>query len=534
MPDFSSLASEIGSDFKNRLLSSSQVSYWAMDQLNINLYDNQIEIVEAVLDLNVKYLAILQARGAGKTFSVGLGLVKLCLDIPGIQIGVFGPKADQATRIISEITAHVIKPGSPIFPEVFWKKSTTARLQFFNGSQILALSADETAMQEGHHFNLVVLDECHRISDISVNQRIIPMLGSLPIGKIIKLGISMYRQNFWESCINSRYKLLSRDWTQCPILLTNGSVFYNDHEYPSYVIELMPLSMKERLFPDRPELHYGGALTEVDFKTQFGMEWVQDVDLALNGNDQTKLASGDHDILEAGRTSLKEVYFFGLDTAGGTILKGREDLDFTALSIWRKKSDNTKEKVKCFEWQGNIIDQIEDIRRIIHPQTGLFPCVFGLADYSNIAIGAVEAFKKEGIPIEGIIFSHTESTSHKNFKNAMFDQFIIELQSNRVKYPSLDKLNKDACMKKSFNEWCNIERHKRQGINDTIQAAAKNHDDHPCADVLAVWAIDKNSTFVEVGQKFTRLPFPVTGLPSVASRGVSIPQNPQQKNRYLK
>ena len=74
--------------------------------------------------------------------------------------------------------------------------------------------------------------------------------------------------------------------------------------------------------------------------------------------------SGTHDILEEARHSHNETYFFGLDTAPGS-LTGNKDLDYTVLSIWRKLSNNVKEKVKCYSWQGNVVDQIAEIKQII-------------------------------------------------------------------------------------------------------------------------------------------------------------------------
>jgi len=381
-------------------------SLWALDRLGIDLYDNQIEIIDAVCDLNEDKVAIVQARGSGKTFSVALSIIKLCLDIPKFKVGVFGPKAEQAARIIKVIREEIVKPGSAIYETIKWKDSTNSRLSFVNGSEVLAISAGEATMQEGYHFHIVVLDECHRISDVSVNQRIVPMLGSYKIAKIVKLGVSMYKQNFWKSCTHPQtaYKVLMRDWRECPILLKAGSIVYQSREYSKYVIDQMPLRLKESYFPDRPDLHYDGAMTEFDFNTQYEMKWADDINLELSSEDQTALIESDHEILKRANPSLQEQFFFGLDTASGTLYPGKKDLDYTALAIWRKKNDNVKEKVAAFEWQGDPLTQLSEIETIINPKDGLFPCMFGLADYSNIAQGAVEQFKAKGIPIDGIIF----------------------------------------------------------------------------------------------------------------------------------
>ncbi len=511
---------------------------WCLEELGIDLFDNQIEIINEVVDLDSEFLAILQARGAGKTFAVGLGLIRLCLFIPGLKIGIFGPKTEQANRIIKELRKDVLKPGTALYSEVDWLDSTNSRMTFKNGSQMLAISAAETSMQEGYHFHLIVLDECHRIADASVNQRLMPMIGSLGIAKVIKIGISMYKQNFWKSCHDSKYKVLKRDWSECPILLQKSFVYrgvnkdLDGKEISKTVLNMMPLTMKQKLFPDRPDLHFDGELTEFDFKTNYSMEWVSDVNLELSGKDQETLFSGDYEILKKEIEKYQEKYFWGLDTAPGTLGENKKDLDFTALAIWRLIAGGMKEKVACFEWQGDSNEVIDEIEQIVNPQDGLFKCMFGLVDYSNIAYNLVSTFKKKKIPIEGIIFGAREKHTGKNFKNAMFDQFHFELIHNRVKYPNLDRLDRDKAMKKAFNEWCVLERHLKLGVNAKISAPSGLHDDHPCADALAIWAIDHAKDFVSISILEGGLRDPISGVQPLFGRGVQI-YNPN-KNRYLR
>lgn len=509
-------------------------TYWVHENLHLDLYDNQIDIINAVCDLTVPDIAVAQARGAGKTFSVAIALIKLCLDNPGLKIGIFGPKADQANRIIGEIT-NMVKSTMSIHKRIIWKDSVKSRLVFDNGSDMLALSADMSTMNEGHHFHIVVVDEAHQVEDIAINQRIGPMLGSLPIGKMIKIGITMYKNHFWKSCMSPKYKVLITPWDKADILLTNnstlGSTWYKGKELSTRIVNLMPLTLKRKYFPDRPDLHFDGSISELDFKTQYAMEWVTDVDLELSGEDQERLVTGAHEILKAGRMNLLEHYYFGLDTAPGSLMPGKKDLDSTVLSIWRKRTDNVKEKVACFSWQGDIVNQLEEIKSIIHPTKGLFPCKFGLADYSNIAQSAIAFWTKEKIPIDGIMFQQSEKASKKNYKNAMFDEFKFELQSNRVLFPSLDQLNTDVNMKAAFNEWCHIERHRRLSINDDINAPDGMHDDHCSADVLAVWAMDRTNDFANAQVRSQTLPAPkINAVPSIMSRG----QTGQRDNRYLR
>ncbi len=519
-------------DYVKLIQVSMSPSVWVREELKIDLFDNQIEIVNSVLDLNVNKLAILQARGAGKTFSVGIGLTKLCLDNRKLRVGVFAPRADQATRIIDEMVKYVLLPGTGVHALIDWKNSVKSRLVFKNGSEILAMSGAPTTKKEGWHFHVVVLDEAHRLEDTVVSQHILPMLGSFAMAKIIKIGIPAAKNNFWKSCVQDKsYKVLCRTWLECPILLRSGSFFYNGVEYPKHVVDGLFLSVKQMLFPDRPDLHYEGSdYSEFEYKTQFAMEWVSDIYLELDERLQEKLVSGNFDLLKGGLHTTSEEYYFGLDTAPGTLQPGKKDLDFTALSIWRKRSDGVKEKVACFEWQGDITTQWEEIKQLIHPVTGIFRCKFGVADYSNIAQAIVAFWQKERIPIAGVMFQTQEQSSRKNYKNAMFDEFKYELDNDRIKFPSLETINKDKTFKKSFNEWCNIERHIKQGINHKIEAPSDLHDDHCCADVLAVWGMNKQSTFKDAAAQSYKIPSPKVSHTSAMNRTGGTPQD----NRYLR
>ncbi len=378
---------------------ASDPSFWAFTELNTDLFDNQIETVNAVCDKSIKGLAILQARGAGKTFAVAVGLLILCLSHVGLKVGVFGPTEDQATRIIKEIRENILTPGLAVYQKVNWANKLKSRFVFLNGSVIEAMSASESTQQEGWHFNIIVVDEAHRVSDEAFSQRLFPMTSGMEIGKVIKIGIPIGKGHFYKSCTNGQYKLIKKGWLECPILLRNGSFFYQGQEYPEAIANALSLPLKQEMFPDRPDLHFEGEIGEFEFKTQFSMEWADDTFLELKTEDREKLVSGNHSILSQGTAG--EEYYFGLDTAPGTQKEMGKDLDFTVLSIWRKRHDNVKEKVFCKEWRGNIVGQFEEIEQLIHPKTGIFKCRFGIADRSNIAQSLVAFFQKKASRLKG-------------------------------------------------------------------------------------------------------------------------------------
>jgi len=125
--------------------------------LDIDLYDNQVAMIDAVCDLNKPYIGILASRGSGKTFCAAIGLVKLCLDNPGFRIGIFGPKMETAKRLVKEdIIGRILTPSSKVYTQIDWEHSSNSFIHFKNGSTIKALSASPTATQESEHFHCVL------------------------------------------------------------------------------------------------------------------------------------------------------------------------------------------------------------------------------------------------------------------------------------------------------------------------------------------------------------------------------------------
>lgn len=524
-------------------------SYWSLSELGIDLYDNQVEIINAIMDLSIPYVGVLASRGSGKTYSVAIAIVKLCLDNPGFRVGIFGPKADTSKRLVKEdIIGRILSPTSKVYDQIDWNRTSNSFIQFKNGSNVKALSASPTATQESEHFHVLVLDEAHRTSDFVVKEKLVPMLGSFSIAKTIKIGISLYKNNFWHSCNDNgtRYKVLRKSWAECDIYWLQGSIRYQGRDYPKRIVDLMPKSVKEKIFPLQfdekgMDLWFDSVegYSEIEWNTQYEMIWMEDINLVLSGDQQKKLASGLFGILKAGRPEMTEKYYFGLDTASGTLMPGQKDLDWTVLTILRKNQDNTKDIVAKYMWQGETTTQMQEIRDLVHPIDGTFKCVMGLADFSNFAIGLVDIFKKEGIPIAGVSFGSKEPITNKNYKNAMVDQFVFELDNGRVQYPSLETIKKNKFFKEGYEQWGLLERHRSSaGINDKIFVeASAGHDDHVSADILAVWCADQEKSYAgKVVRTMQNIPAPMAGPNNLSGNTIPLPGQNGDPNagKYLK
>jgi len=472
------------------------------------LFSNQIESVEAIHHPVIQSVNVLASRGAGKTAGIGVGLGSLGALRPDTGIICSAPIKPQANKIIRVVTQLFERGTAEAQSKIDWESMSASRIQFKNGSFMESVSGQETANVEGAHGPVLYVDEAHLVPGYSMTNKLTPMNVSLDgFRKIIKSGVSMNRSHFYRSCTAPGAKVLICPWWKAELFLNEPDpLLYKKRQYSRQLIRRMPLSYKRKYFPDRPDLHIltGDEVTELDWRTQYELEWVADIMNALSEENQALLVTGKHNLLTRGIPG--EVYCVGLDTAPGSGTGRWSEVDKTVLAIWRFRKNGLKERVACFTWQGNVLGQEEEIWQVVNHKTGLFKCEVMMADYSNIAVQIVERFKKAGMPVVGVNFggTATQANSKKNWKNTLFDNFMVELESDNVKYPNIQKIKDQARIQapgrdmqvqidnvlEGFSEWCILQRIKGKGLNDQIEAPADNqeeaetglsdkpHDDH--------------------------------------------------------
>jgi hypothetical protein len=374
------------------------------------------------------------------------------------------------------------------------------------------VSGQEKANSEGEHGHVLVIDEAHLVPSYSVTNKLVPMVGMLGgYSKIIKIGVAMGKNHFYKSVMASGSRNIICPWNKAEIFLEEAKpFFYKGKQYSKKLLSRMPLPLRVSMFPDRPELHKatGYEITTLDWATQYSMEWIDDINNLLSEEDQNRLAKGTHKPLVRGKVG--DLYFAGLDTA----YSGSKDADRTVLAIWRLRRDGVCEKVASYIWQGDPLGQEREIWEILNPKGGFFKCEAIFADYSNIGITMVERFRSVGLPIVGVTFGSSAKTigSSKNWKNTLYDHFLIRLQSGDAVYPNIEELRVMGVdaepefktqvenLLEGFWQWCVIQRTRGKGINDKIEAPTDQvedsedgqskvaHDDACSADILAIWA----------------------------------------------
>ena len=487
---------------------------WIEQNFGITLFSNQIENAESLFNPNISIFSILACRGAGKTWGLSAAIAAYCILFPGLRVIVVGPKEKQASRILREITSILKGKKCKVGHEVDWALASALRIPFKRGSSIIAISGQENANVEGEHGHILVIDEAHLVPTYSVTNKLTPMIGMLDFSKIVKIGVSLGRNHFYKTCMAPKAVVNKCKWDQAEIFLAERkpSFFYKKKQYSKSLLERMPLPYKQQVFPDRPDLQVitGQEISTLDWETQYELLWAEDILNFLSDEDQELLSDGTHVPLVKG--TIGESYAAGLDTAQGSI-SGHLDTDETSLSIWRIGAGNIKEKVATFLWKGDPLQQMEEIWSIVNPVSGIFRCKMVLVDYSNIGIPIVEMFRQRKMNIVGKHFQMSEKDSRKNWKNAMYDHFQVQLQTGKVKYPGIKALEELKVTAKGemlvqvqnnlrgFWEWCTLQRIRGRALNDKIGAPEDNvdgeggsgraFDDICTADIMGVWALDK-------------------------------------------
>jgi hypothetical protein len=385
------------------------------------------------------------------------------------------------------------------------------------------LTANPKAFGEGFSASEIFIDEAGRLDQTVFSQVIVPYGGSAN-AKLNLTGVSRGRGPLYDACNSKDYTHLHYPWDKvgtyrrsAPADLvdtSSGRVLLETGLYP---LKVMPYSLKKIFFPTNPMVHIlpttyqkeekvllwdlsEGLMSEEDFRTQYALEWLAALMAILQLEHCMKLfESGDFLPPDHG---MGEEYYYGYDLGGSRNLyaTGQSKKDTAALSIWRRR-DGIKEKVFCDElYSAQPEEATAWLLQYVHPDHGIFPCKFGTVDVTG-AIGALtsKSLMESRLPVIPIMYNRTEELTKKNFKNAMFDYFKIEVGGGRCRYPKeeiTDALDPDTLLPKNptwfkaREQWEVVERKDTGGINAQISAPPDKHDDHPNSDVLAIFGMD--------------------------------------------
>jgi hypothetical protein len=362
------------------------------------------------------------------------------------------------------------------------------------------------------------------------------MLGSHEYYQVIKIGVFLFKNHFNDAFHDTEYVKVISPFMECDLLKRTGIFEYTNkkgekQEFSKYVVSVMPPSIKKKYFPDRPDLITGkGDVSELDFRSQFELEWLDDVSNFLTEEQQKRLSNGHYKLQIS--PSPNGVYVFGLDTSSGRPDMTTLGLDWTVLTIWELVAGKFL-RVYSHRWQGDPLIQYDEILGCLKK----FKVKYGIMDFSSLAYMMVTMLQRDGIKVEGIQYQATCSSSHKDWKTTIFENFESRLNLNQLEYPSMNiddyreywsldekknivwnNVEMENCfedLKEDFFQWTILQRVKSKGSNKLLINAPSGHnDDFANSNCLAVWA--SNNANVTLANAFGG------SIPVFVSKGAAI------------
>lgn len=504
-----------GEDVSMRIMASVSPETFSQYFFNQALYSNQVDIVNAILDPRISKLQVVEPRQVGKTTSLAVGSA-MALEYNAIpfkktnpnepyRVGIFAPKLMQGQIDLNRVKSYCSK-NARAYGLVNWGLTNASKIVWHNGAELHAVSASDQAESEGQTFNLLIIEEAQRVSDYAISEKILPMGGATG-AKIVKVGtVRAVRNHFWRGWHEplQGYHKISHTWTNCPLLLQGGYLEANVNgelvQLSKYVMERMPLSIKQLLFPANPELWIPGDMDESDFRTQYLLEWLETSGLFLNAKERESII-GTHELQQ--QQMGQEWLVAGVDFAG-------PGDDETAISIMRVTGTKVKEKIWGCTFSRDSANLYNHLIEILHPQKGKFRPRKIFADETGIGFFPSLELEKMGLPIKGINFGETEpdsaiSNAPVNYKNAMFSYAHVELNNERFKYAkkknhAVPTMNVDY--HKGLDQWYDLEIETSERRNKRIGHPDGKHDDIVVADVLAIWASKTDRAILSGGKAY--------------------------------
>ena len=152
------------------------------------------------------------SRQVGKTTTVGTLALHQALVVPNRPVVLLAPSLRQSKELFHQVLAGY----EVIHSNVYIKSSTKDRIDFDNGSRVLALPGREATIRGIGGVSLLVIDEAARVED-ALYKSVRPMIAASE-GKIISLS-TPYGKRGWfhaEWTGSNPWTRISVPWTECP------------------------------------------------------------------------------------------------------------------------------------------------------------------------------------------------------------------------------------------------------------------------------------------------------------------------------
>ena len=436
-------------------------------KVNVKLAPYQIEasdrIIKSTLEANGDEIVLLWARQGGKTETVVMTLLALCLYyvkrlIRSFRVGIFAPAHSQSILVARERLMTRFKKLRRLFEEQGVRLDLgvgrTTELSILTNvkegceARIRALSADETAHIMGETFNLIVVEQTEEVDESKLLKDIFPMGSATGAPRILSgtPSLGIYNKYFYDAS------------TKNP---SGSYLFAVNYKVAGEHLEAYRKSV------EREKRRIGEGSDE--FKTQYGVEWIVQ---------RSRLIDRDSFILleEPYTSNSESLRFGGVDVA--------KQVDFTVATLIERSGDE-HHILRWAELQGsNYEDQANTLREFFAPykpdnicvdSTGPGDPVVDLLANRLRGIGEVEGFP----------------STQKNL-DTIYKRLEQELLNRRIHYPLEEAIadeEQSRCRRRFIEQMIDVEKvYEGNFLNMKAPNRRGCHDDYVSSLALALQA----------------------------------------------
>ena len=195
------------------------------DHLHIKLFDYQLDIIEHMLNLDIKKVSIRATTRAGKSYAVAIGAILYAIFVHGSKIGIIAPSRDKTKIIMTYIQQFLADSDLDNLVDLdvmglsklerLKKEVSKSKITFKTGSYIEVKTADVkgggfSVMGAGYH--LTIIDETAELTS-TVWSKIYRMLVDSPESKIVEIGNPWFLNHFYEHMFDPTWVVLHIPWT---------------------------------------------------------------------------------------------------------------------------------------------------------------------------------------------------------------------------------------------------------------------------------------------------------------------------------
>lgn len=327
-----------------------------MLEIKLNIY--QKALVRAFFD--GKYSLWVLSRGLGKSWLGVLCLITYCMLYRGTLAGILAPSFRQSKMVVEDKVVKDIMDRSPFLRSEIKRvilSQAEAKIEFYNGSRILAVPTGDGNKIRGYRFHVIMADEYAQIPKEIIDVVINPMMN-------VKRGYEVGKIDY-EDSIGNRLLVASSAYYQHNHLfdLTKQYISEVSSQNNKYFVAIMDytVGVTVGLFDEDHIEKEKKRLSPIDFDMEYGCKFPNLSDNGWISPDDLQKCSVLKNFQLKGTKDYE--YVIGLDVAR---VEGNDNTIAHVIKLVPRKGDMEKHLVYTKSMNGlKFEEQAKEIRNLL-------------------------------------------------------------------------------------------------------------------------------------------------------------------------